>query len=130
MKRLWIAAGLIVFTVGLCTTGYVVMNRSASKLMQILEEGKEAAEKEDYFAAADLAMSAKQQWNKTKPLLEVFVNHNDLEELNEYLVMIEDTADSGDIEGFNEICKYSADLLTDIIDHEKPTVHSVLQTNK
>ena len=126
MKRLLIAAGLLVAAVGICTGGFVAMNKSVNKLSAILEEGREAVKNEDYFGAADIASSASQQWLKTKKLLEVFTNHHEVSELDDYFSMIEEVANDGDIEGFDDICTQTLYHLNSIVEAEKPLVNNIL----
>lgn len=125
MKRLWIAAGLLVFAVGLCTTGYVSMNKGVTRLIDILDEGTKAVEREDYFQAADLATAAKSQWKKIHPLLTMFLNHHDLADLDNYFQLIENAADSGDIEKFDEICRESRAHLNTVMEAEKINAENV-----
>lgn len=126
MKRLWVAAGLVVFAVGICTASYISMNKGVGKLMQILDEGIAAVEREDYFLAADKAADAKKQWKKIYPILMVFLNHHDLADLNEYFILLEDTADNGDIDGMTELCKQSRVYLSTVMETERVTLQNVL----
>ncbi len=88
MKRLWIAAALLVVVVGLCVATTLYQHRQIDKLLGTLDELESAYALGDYPKAGQLAQQVVDDYAKVSRVLYCFVAHGDLADSQETVVML------------------------------------------
>lgn len=82
MNRLYVAIGLIVLTLVICTTGVLMIGYYKNKYTEELETAYTEFKNENYDKVFELIDSFEKQWEKSERKLLVFVNHNELDEIS------------------------------------------------
>ena len=83
MKRLWIAAGLLVLAAGLCLFGSIYQHRQIDQMLVTLDRLEATYEAGDTAQAYQLAKELSDQYTRVGKVLYCYIAHNDLAESQE-----------------------------------------------
>ena len=88
MKRLWIAAALLILAVGLCVTAGLYQHRSIDGMLARLEDMERAFAAGDRETARRLAEERAEDYETVGAVRFCFVPHNDLADSQETVTML------------------------------------------
>ena len=88
MKRLWIAAALLILAAGLCVTAGLYQHRSIDGMLARLEDMERAFAAGDRETARRLAEEIAEEYETVGAVLFCFVPHNDLADSQETVTML------------------------------------------
>ena len=111
MKRLWIAAALLVAVVGLCIGAELYQHRRTEDLMTTLERLENAYAAGNTEEALVIARQLEKQYEGISRVMYCFIAHSDLSESQETVAMLPTLVERGEAEELHmEIARLRKEL--------------------
>lgn len=88
MKRLWLAAALLLAVVGLCVATQAYMRRQTDTLLSALEALEASYSEGDFADTRRLAKKLAEDYTRRTRLMYCFVAHSDLEDSRETVALL------------------------------------------
>lgn len=120
--RLLIAISLLVAALLLSVGGYCLVGAAAEELLVAVEEAREDAYHGTAGASAEAAWAL---WERKRTLLAMLLMHHDVEKIDLAFGLLQEYADSRQIDKLYEVCCECAVLLDGVRTSEKPDLANI-----
>ncbi|MCI5795695.1 MAG: DUF4363 family protein [Ruminococcus sp.] len=125
MKRLTIAVCLLITGIALSVGGFINLKFICRDMKESVNEIIEAAEKEDAGETESKCANAEKEWDKKNPLLGVYTNHSEMDELMMLMKQIRQLSADKDYEELIEKCHESVYRFEHIEETETPSFGNI-----
>ena len=126
MKRLWIAAGLLVLLLAAALVNAWNIDRLTGGLLDTLEQAEALADAADWTQAADLTRQARDRWQRSAGYLCAVLPHEDTDQIAsgfETVLELLARQDSGEYASASAALMARLGLLAEM---EQPTLKNIL----
>lgn len=126
MKRLWIAAGLLVMAVGLCVTVTLYQHRCIDDMLAKLTRLEQVYNSGDRAASRDIAEEMAEEYATTGRILFCFVPHGEMADSQETMAVLPQLVSEGGEEEMRMEMARLREQLTYLRGVDDPTWENVL----
>ena len=126
MKRMWLAAALILLVLAGALTSLLIAGRFSDTMIASLSEAEGLALSGEYEKAAAAVESIDRQWKKSSPVLSVFIFQKELETMDKLISELSSSLKRRDIDRFCVSCQLCITHMTHIRQSQHCDLHSVL----
>ncbi len=124
MKNRLIVAGLLVlFSLGVCILEVFTINKVTKESEEILDSMLDKNKNKKQLT--DLSSHLYEFWNSNMPIMAIFIQHKEIEEIEECLAIIKNSVPQGDNDTFHIETTRAKILLKNLKDTEYPYVENV-----
>lgn len=126
MKRIWIAISALITITGLCIAEITWISNITDNLKYQIDSINELVSEENIDEAISLSEEINDNWVKNHNNLAMFIDHNNLEEIDQTMEIIDTCLKTNNISQFYiETAKIDS-LIEDILDTEMPNFYNIL----
>ena len=126
MKRIWIAITALVIIVGLCIGEIIWISNITNNIKTQIDSVSQLVLDGNIEDAVSLSEEILDEWDNKHNKLAVFIDHNSLEGIDQYMDVIDTCLVTNNIPQFYiEVAKIDA-LLEDLTDTEMPSLYNIL----
>ena len=126
MKRIWIAITALVIIVGLCIGEIIWISNITNNIKTQIDSVSQLVSDGNIEDAVSLSEEILDEWDNKHNKLAVFIDHNSLEGIDQYMDVIDTCLVTNNIPQFYiEVAKIDA-LLEDLTDTEMPSLYNIL----
>ncbi len=104
MNRAWIAAGLLVLSLGMCIFSYGTLVKSCDEMQQTIKTIKISAENGDDDTLQKCAEDLKKQWGKALKIFSAILTHSHFDDIDKSINDIGKSAEENDKKALGEQC--------------------------
>ncbi len=129
MKRLFIAVALLAASVLLSLLGYMDLKTKGNELAASFNETAKVFKSRAEVNSGDINGSLEstlELWKKYKTRFEVYINHDELDDIQDATIELEQYLDKNRDVKVDELCLDCVSKLEHIIDAETPSVGEIL----
>lgn len=126
MKRLWIAAAIIVILAIACTISANDVKHSCNQLLDTLSEAQQAVEENNLELAKEKTRQFREQWGRWSPVGNMYILHSELEPIPQLGIAMEEYLKAGSIVHYSTANRQVAGILEHIIQTEMPSFANIL----
>lgn len=126
MKRIWIAVFALIIITGLCIGEIIWISNITDNLKQQIEAVNELVTEKNIDEAISLSQKINNEWTNKHNMLAMCIDHNNLEEIEETMEIIDTCLKTDNIPQFYiETTKINS-LIKDVMDTEIPNFYNIL----
>lgn len=126
MKRIWFAIlfTFISISIGVFELSYIGYNSSA--YIKKIDNSKNLIQQGNYYNAEKEINSALEDFEKTAVLFDIFLAHNDVDDISQNLSELTEFAKTENKAEFNSLCEKTKRQLQSLKDSELPLFENIL----
>ena len=126
MKRLWIAAAIILILTVACIISANDVKYSCSQLIDTLSAAQQAVEDDELELAVEKTKEFREQWNQWSPVGNMYILHSELEPIHQLSIAMEEYLKDGSIVHHSAANRQIAGILEHIVQTEMPSFANIL----
>ncbi len=126
MKRLWIAAAIIILLAAACWISNKDVQRSCGQLLDTLSAAQQAVEADDIPLALEKTQLLLEQWDHWLPIGTMYIHHEDLEPIQRLFLSMDEYLKNGYPVSYLAASQQAAGILEHIIQSELPSFSNLL----
>lgn len=125
MKRVYIAAVLLLLCFGMCIFFNISVDKKCKTLSSLITSALTSADSGDMALAAHKAESAEKLWEKYHSSFSMLITHSHFDELDEYIKMMKYYGDKNKKAEFSENCSMAVYELSHLRRTQKPDAENI-----
>ena len=126
MKRLWIAAAIILVLTTACIVSANDVKYSCSQLIDTLSAAQQAVEDDELELAVEKTKEFREQWSQWSPVGNMYILHSELEPIHQLSIAMEEYLKDGSIVHYSAANRQIAGILEHIVQTEMPSFANIL----
>ena len=125
-KRLFISIGLLLLSVGIAICSFVYVCVITDKVADTIVSLQKHIANEEYSKASDESKNLDMVWRDSHHILEVFIHHEALENIDQSISVINTSIERGCWDDFWSESSRVTSQIENLHDSEKPSVGNIL----
>lgn len=125
-KRLFLSIGLFVFSLAIGAYSFFYVVRTTNKVSDTIVSLQNHVTNQEYSKALDEAKNLDISWKKSHHILEIFIHHEALENVDQSLSVINTAIDKESWDDFWSESARVASQIENLHDSENPSIGNIL----
>ncbi len=126
MKRMYVAAALLLIVIGLCIAEYVSVSRCTDEYIERIEQIERMVETGNTQKAAFSARETEKSWEETVSVIDMLLFHDYVDEIGKNMSQLESFIVHGENADLIATCESTKEQLLSLKESELPNAKNII----